>query len=430
MITSRRDITDTRVELSVKLQPEELKSAQLVALKRLSGNVKVPGFRTGKAPASMILKYVDQNQLLDQTLDAALSRGVADAFTEAKLQVLDRPSVEIKKFVPESELEFTAEAEIIPTIKLADYKKLAVKRPKVSVSKTEVENVVTRIRDGLAEKKSVSRPAEIGDEVVIDFTGRINGEAFEGGSATDYTLVLGSGAFIPGFEDGIVGHKQDETFDVPVTFPQEYQVAKLKGANAVFEVTIKKLSARILPEIDDNFAAKAGPFKTVAEMMDDIRSQLKAQKETEADDQYKDALVKALADKSEVPLPEILVKDQVEMVERDLRQNLSYRGLTLEDYLESQNFSGRDDWLQKEVRPVAEERVKAGLVLSELSSKEKITVTKEEIASRKELYRQQYGRTPMNDQLDSEEAERDIANRLLTEKTVNRLAELNSKSAE
>jgi trigger factor len=137
-----------------------------------------------------------------------------------------------------------------------------------------------------------------------------------------------------------------------------------------------------------------------------------------------------LADKSEVPLPEILVKDQVEMVERDLRQNLSYRGLTLEDYLESQNFSGRDDWLQKEVRPVAEERVKAGLVLSELSSKEKITVTKEEIASRKELYRQQYGRTPMNDQLDSEEAERDIANRLLTEKTVNRLAELNSKSAE
>ena len=427
MKTTVKNLSDTKVELTISLGTKELKDAEQVALTKLSKSVKVPGFRKGNVPASVAAKHVDPAALAEQTLEDALSKAVAEAFLEEKLQALDRPAVEVKKYVPGSELEFTAETEILPKVTLGDYKKLKGKKQVAKVEAKDVDEIIERMRTGMAEKKDVKREAKDGDEVTIDFVGKKDGVAFDGGTGTDYNLVLGSNTFIPGFEEGIVGKKAGETFDLELTFPKDYHSKDLKGQKVVFTTTLKTVKEQILPEINDEFAAKVGPFTTVKEMKDDIKRELEAQKEREAIEKLKDELVKELIELSKVPTPEILVKDQAESIERDMTQNLMYQGLTLDQYLENKGFESKEKWLETEVKEAAESRVKAGLVLAELSKVEKIEATNKELEDHINLYKKQYANNPqMVAQFDQPEAQRDIANRLLTEKTIDRLIELNA----
>lgn len=428
MKTTVKHLSDTKVELTISLGKEELKAAELVALNKLSKKVKVPGFRQGTAPASVTAKHVDPNELGQETLENALSKAVADAYTSENIQALDRPEVAVKKFVPGIELEFTAEAEILPKVTLGDYKKLKAEKKKISVAAKEIDEIVDRMRKGMSDKKEVERAAKKGDEAKIDFVGKKDGVAFDGGTGVDYDLELGSNSFIPGFEDGIIGKKIGETFDIDLTFPGDYHVKDLKGQKVTFTVTLKGLKEVVLPKVDDAFAAKVGPFKTVEEMKDDIRREITAQKERDAKEQLKDSLVQQLVDASTVPVPAILKKDQAESIERDMTQNLMYQGLTLDQYLESKGFENKEKWLETEVNETAEKRVKAGLVLAELSKAEKIEATSEELEAHVNLYKEQYVNNPqLVAQFDQPEARRDIANRLLTEKTVDRLVELNAK---
>jgi trigger factor len=427
MKTSLKHLSDTKVELTISLDKTELSDAQQVALTKLAAKIKAPGFRQGKAPASVAARYVDPTVLAQQTLEDALSRAVAEAFLNEKLQALDRPEVDIKAYEPGESLEFTAEAEILPKITLGDYKKLAVEKPKVTVSADEVNDVLGRLQKSMAEKKEVNRAAKDGDEAMIDFVGKRDGVAFEGGIGNDYPLVLGSNSFIPGFEEGIIGKKSGETFDIDVTFPKDYHAADLKGAAVTFTVTLKSLNEFELPELNDEFAAKAGPFTSLAELKTDIKSELRKQKENETNEKLKDELVSKLVDISTVPIPEALLADQVRSVEQDVSQNLAYQGVMLEQYLKEKGFDSRDKWLDEEVKPVAKKRVQAGLVLAELSKVEKVTATTKEVDEQIDRYKQQYAKQPhMVAQLDHPETRRDIANRLLTEKTVDRLVELNT----
>lgn len=428
MKTTVNHLSDTKVELTISLGQEELAAAEQVALSKLAKKIKVPGFRQGKVPLNVAAKNVDPEALAQQTLEDALSKAVADAYIAEELQALDRPAVEIKKFVPGQELEFTAEAEILPKVKLGDYKKLKVEKEKITVEATEVDEIIDRMRQGFSEKKDVERAAKNGDEATIDFVGKKDDVAFDGGTGTDYPLTLGSNSFIPGFEEGIVGKKVGETFDLKLKFPEDYHAADLKGADVVFTTTLKSLKEIVLPEVDDKFAAQAGPFKTVDELKADITRELTDQKEREAGEKLKDELVKQLIEASEVPAPEVLVKDQEGSIETDMAQNLMYQGLTLDMYLDNKGFKTKEEWLDKEVHPVAEMRVKAGLVLAELSKELKIEATNEELEEHVNTYKQQYANNPqLVKQLDTPEARRDIANRLLTEKTVEKLVELNAK---
>lgn len=428
MKTTVKNLSETKVELTINLGKDELKAAEQVALTKLAKSVKVPGFRKGNVPASVAAKHVDPAMLAEQTLEDALSKAVAGAYLKEEIQALDRPAVEVKKYVPGSELEFTAEAEVLPKITLGDYKKLKATTKKVTVAAKDVDEIIERMRSGFAEKKEVERAAKNSDEVTIDFVGKKNDIAFDGGTATDYNLTLGSNSFIPGFEEGIVGKKIGETFDLPLEFPKDYHVADLKGATVVFTTTLKAIKEIVLPKIDDDFAAKAGPFKTVEELKADIKRELTAQKEREAGENLKDELVKQLVEVSKVPVPEILVKDQAESIERDMTQNLMYQGLTLDQYLENKGFESKEKWLETEVKEAAEKRVQAGLVLAELSKVEKIEATNQELDDHVAMYKQQYAKNPqMVAQFDQPEARRDVANRLLTEKTVERLVELNTK---
>ena len=428
MKTSVKYISDTKVELTITLDAEELAIAEQVATTKLARDVKVPGFRKGKTPINVAAKNIDPKILQEQMVDNAISKAVAGAFTENGLQVLDRPIVEIKKFVPGEILEITAGTEILPKIKLGNYKKLKAKVEKNIVNNKEVDEIIERIRHGLADKKEVKRAAKNGDETVIDFVGKKDGVAFDGGTGNDYSLTLGSSQFIPGFEEGIIGHKPGETFDLKLTFPDDYNSIELRGAKVIFTTTLKTIKEIALPEINDTFAAKAGPFKTVAELKTDIRRELTAQKERESLEKVKEDLINQLVEISKVSAPDILIADQVKSIEQDFTNNLMYQGLSLDQYLENKGFESKQAWIDSEVNKIAEKRVKSGLVLAELSKVEEIKATAIELDAHVDKYKQQYANNAEAlKQFDQPEVRRDIANRLLTEKTVGRLVELNTK---
>ncbi|HEY8992792.1 MAG TPA: trigger factor [Candidatus Microsaccharimonas sp.] len=427
METTLKYLSDTKVALTITVGALELEEASQVALIKLSKSTKVPGFRAGKVPASIAAKHVNPQTLQEQTLDDALSRAVAEAFVREKLQPLDRPSVEVKKFVPGEILEFTAEVEVLPKVELGDYKKLSARQEKVVVSADEIGETLERMRVAQAVKKEVKRAAKKDDEVVIDFVGKKNDVAFDGGTATDYTLKLGSNQFIPGFEEGIIGHKLDETFDLDLNFPDDYHAAELAGTKVTFTVTLKKILEAELPAIDDAFAKAAGPFKNLQELKDDIKTELAKQKEHDTGEKFKDALISELVEKSKVPVPEVLIDDQMRSIERDFEQNLMYQGLAIDSYLNTNGFKDIESWRETEVRPTALKRVQAGLVLAELTNAEKISATDEEVDEHVEVHKEQYKNNPEAlKQFESEEVRRDIANHFITEKTIEYLIALNS----
>lgn len=425
-------LSDTKIELTITVSKEELSDAKQVALVRLARDVKVEGFRKGKAPVAAVEKQVDAATLENEVLNNALNKAVAAAFLEEDLRVIDRPSVEVKKYVSGDTLEFTATAEIVPKITLGNYKKLKAskaKQTKLEVSDKEIDDVIDRLRENIAEKKAVKRAAKTGDEVIIDFVGKRDGVAFDGGTGNDYALKLGSNTFIPGFEDGIVGKKPGETFDLKLKFPDDYHAVDLKGAEVVFTTALKTVNEVGLPEVNDDLAKKVGPFKTVDEMREDIKTELTSRKAHQAKEALKDSLVEELIEASKVPVPEMLVDDQAQSIEQDMQQNLMYQGLALEQYLVSQGFTDETEWREKEVRPTATKRVKAALVLDELAKQEKIEASDEEIDRHVELYKQQYGNNPETlKRFERPEVRREIAHRLVTEKAVERLLELNTAS--
>ena len=428
MKTTVKKLSETKVVLTIVVDRTELEAAEQVALKKMSRDVKVPGFRKGHVPLSVVAKNINPNALQEETLDNALSKAVAEAFVGEKIQAIERPEVEVKKFVPGDTLEFTAQATILPAVKLPDYQKLKTKRAEVKVVDADADDIITRMQENFAEKTKVDRAVKDGDEVVIDFIGKKDDVEFDGGKADDYSLKIGSGQFIPGFEDGIVGHKAGDKFELELKFPKDYHAKELAGQKVAFSVELKAVNESKLPELNDEFAAKCGPFTSMDDLRKDILREVKEQKSRDSEEKFKDELVGELADKIKVELPEILVDDQVRSIEQDMQQNLAYRGLELDSYLSTQGFSDKDDWLAKEVRPAAERRVKAGLVLAELSKELKIDVSHEELSAQIETMRQYYGKDAKTaKQFDNPDVHRDIANRLITDKTIAKLVELNSK---
>lgn len=426
MKTKVKNISDVKVELTISLGVEELKAAEQVALTKLAKEVKIEGFRKGKAPLEMVAAQVDQNVLGQEIIENALSKAVAEAFLKEKIQAINRPEVDVKKFVPGTELEFTATSEIMPKVELGDYKNLKVKKEKVSVSQKEINETIDQILKNFAEKKEVKRAAKEGDEVIIDFLGKKDGVAFDGGKAEKFPLELGSKSFIPGFEEGLIGKKAGDELSLDLKFPKDYHAKDLAGAKVVFEVKIHEVRENVLPEINEEFLSKLGEFKTKEDFEKQIKEDLKTQKQVEADDKFKDELVKKLAEVSKVPVPEILLEDQKQSIEMDMQQNLMYSGLSLDDYLKRMGKT-REEWLENDVKAVAESRVKSGLALAELSKVEKIQSSVDELDARIAQLKEQYGNSKeVVKQLSSDDVRRNLANQILTEKTIDLLVKLNS----
>lgn len=420
-----KKLSDSRVEITVTLDSEDLKVAQKKALEKLAKEIHVEGFRKGKVPTEVAAKFIPENDLNAEAIDIAVRTTVIEAFKQAEKSPLVIPSVNVTKYVPGEMAEYTAAADIVPEVKLGDYKNLGVKRPEIKVTTKDIDEVLNNLASSFAEKKVTKRAAKLTDEVIIDFVGKKDGEAFRGGSAKDYKLVLGSNTFIPGFEDGIVGHEPGDKFDLKLTFPEDYGVKDLAGAKTVFEVLLKQVNEVTKAEINDELAKKCGPFKSLDELKSDIKKNLESQNAHRTEEKYKDDLIKALVKKSKVPAPEVLIDDQMRMIREDMNRNAAAQGMTFENYLE-QNNETMEDW-EKQAREIAKERVEASLVLQNLALEQKITISDDLVAAKIAELRDVYKKSPEAlKSLKDPNVKMDIKNRMIIEKTLDFLVKANS----
>ncbi len=424
MKTKLKKLSDSRVEITVTLDAKDLKDAAEKALEKLAKEIHVEGFRKGKVPAEVAKKFIPENDLNAETADIAVRTTIIKAFQDNEKSPLALPGANVTKYVPGELLEYTATADIIPEVKLGDYKKLGVKKEVAKITAKDIENVLNNIANSFAEKKAIKRAAKLSDEVIIDFVGKKDGKAFEGGSAKDYHLTLGSGSFIPGFEDGIVGHEPGDKFELRLTFPKDYGVKDLAGAKTVFEVLLKQVNEVIKPEINDELAKKCGPFKTVDELKADIKKNLEAQTEHREEEKFKDDLIKALVEKSKIPAPEILIDDQMRMIRDDITRNATSQGLSFDDYLKRAGET-KENW-EKEARKVAEQRVKASLALQTLAVEQKITVSDDLVNAKIAELKDVYKKSPEAlKSLKDPNVKMDIKNRMIIEATLDFLVKNN-----
>lgn len=415
------NVSSTKIKLSISATAEDLLPSKDKVLKRLGKDIKLAGFRPGKAPISIVEKNVDQAVFQREFLDEAMTGLYTKAAEENKIRPIAKPEVSVKKFVPFTQLEFEITTDVVGEVKLADYKKITLEKPKVEVTEGDVSGVIDSLKVRVAEKTEVDRPAKKGDEAWIDFKGvDAKGSPVNGAEGKDYPLALGSNTFIPGFEDNLIGLKVGEEKKFELTFPKDYGVKALANKKVTFSVTVKKIQELSEPKIDDAFAAKVGPFKTLKELKDDIKKQLAIEKQNQVNRDYANSLVEKIVDKSSVETPDSMLEHQVEHQLEEFKRNLTYRGQTLQEFLESENTT-EEKYRKGVLLPQAEKQVKGSLILSEIAEKENVTVTPEELEIRIQVLKGQYQDPQMQAELDKPEARQDIASRILTEKVLIKL---------
>lgn len=416
-------ISSTQVVLTITATEAYLSDLKLDSLKKLAKNMKLPGFRAGHAPLNLVEKNVDDATLQSEFLDSAINKLYSSALSSEHLHPVGNPDVSVKKFVPFSLLEFEAAVDVLGEIKLADYKKIKIKKEPVIVTPDDVKVVLNDLALKTAEKHVVDRPAKKLDLVTIDFDGtNEKGEPVSGAAAKDYPISIGSNSFISGFEDNLIGLKTGDTKTFTLKFPNDYPVNALAKKNVTFSVKINKVEESMVPKITDDFAKTVGPFETLADLKKDISKQLSLEKNRQAEVNQEVLLIKKIVEMSKVELPAALIKQQID---RDLishKQNLAYQGQTYGEFLKSSNLT-EEAFVETVLRPQALEKVKTGLVLSEISDQENIQVTQEEFDTYIEDLKKQYSDPSMQEQLSNPENRRSLASRLLTDKTIAKIKE-------
>ena len=426
MHISKKSITPTKIELTVTAEAAELAATKATVLTELGKSLNLAGFRKGHAPQALIEKSVDQGELQSRFLDAVVNELFVGAVAADKLRPVATPEVSVTKFVPFTEVECKYTVDILGEAKLADYKKFSFKKESVSVSDKDVASVIEDLRARSAEKSEVKRAAKNGDEVVIDFVGvdAKSKQDIEGAAGNDFPLVIGSNTFIPGFEPELVGLKADGKKTFTVTFPKDYGAKELQNKKVSFTVTVKKVNEVKLPEVNDEFAVKLGP-KTVADLKTDIHAQLVAEKENQAERALESQLLQVLTEKSSLEIPTAMVDEEIERMLAEEKRNLLYRGQTWQEHLDAEGKTEEEH--REDQRPQATMRVKSGVLLGEVSQAEGLTVTDEELQTHLAQLKQQYTDPTMQAELAKPENHRDIASRILTEKTIQLLKEYASK---
>lgn len=422
MQVQKKQLTDTSIELHITADQALLTNVKQEVLIHLNNTqVKLQGFRKGKAPLGLVEKQIEPSILQSEFIERAINELYLAAITEEHIRPVEHPKVTITKFVPFTTLEIEAVVEAIGDIKLPDYRHIKIEKSVVKIGTKDVTEVIDALRDRAAEKKSVTRPSINGDEVIINFAGTDakTNEAIQGADGEGYPLILGSNTFIPGFEDNLVGIKAGEEKVFTLTFPKDYGVKTLQNRKVTFKTTAITVNELIKPVIDDAFASKVGPFKTLDELKEDIKKQLTIEREQQAERDFENALIEKLTDAATIVVPKSLVDEEIERIEAEERQNIIYRGQTWAEHLEAEGVTAETHREQK--RPAAERRVKAGLLLSEIAEAEKVDVTPEELEIRMQILKGQYQDKQMQAELEKTENRREIASRIVTEKTINKL---------
>ncbi len=365
--------------LTVEVEATEVDTALDQAFKKVVKQVNVPGFRKGKMPRRLFEQRFGVESLYQDALDILLPKAYGDAVQETGIEPVDRPEVDIEKMEQGSNLVFTAKVIVKPEVKLGDYKGLEVEKTETEVTDEDVQNELTSLQEQQAELVVKEEgTVENGDTVNIDFEGFVDGEAFEGGKAENYSLEIGSGSFIPGFEEQLVGEKAGAEKDVNVSFPEEYHAEELAGKPAVFKVKIHDIKAKQLPELNDEFAKEAeGDAETLEDLKKELRTKLEESKKQEAENKTRETVIEKASENAEIEIPEAMVNTELDRMVQEFGQRLQMQGMNLDLYYQ---FSGTsEEALREQMKEDAGKRVRTNLVLEAIVEAENIEVSEEEI---------------------------------------------------
>lgn len=408
------------VELEIEIDKEAFESAMQRSYIKNIKHFNIPGFRKGKAPRKMVEKMYGKEIFYDDAINFVFPDAYEAAIKEAKVEPVSRPEVDIKQFPDEENcLVLTAKITVKPDVKISKFETIDVKKPEYPVTDEDVENELKRRQEQNARIITVEdRAAQDGDTVVIDFEGFVDDVAFEGGKGENYELTLGSGQFIPGFEEQLVGKNIGEETDVNVTFPEEYHAPELAGKPAVFKVTVHGIKAKELPELDDEFA-KDSDFDTLDELKADILAKLKENAEKREKQELENEVIDFVVDKMKADIPEIMYENRIDELVRDFEMRLSYQGMSVEKYLE---YAGMDmAAFRGQFKEQAERQVKGMLALEAMAKKEKIKALKDDVTKEYEKLAEQYKMDV--DKVKSFVNEEDLKKDIVTNKTIDALLE-------
>ena len=366
-----------KAKLTITIDAETFRKALNNAYKKTAGRYAVPGFRKGHAPRKVIESMYGEGIFYEDAFDACWGEAYDAAIDEHGLFAVDRPDVDIETIGENEGVVFNAVVQLKPEVKLGQYKGIAVPKADYTVSDEDVLKALEEEREKQARFVDVDRPAQNGDRVLLDYSGSVDGEKFEGGTAEDQTLLLGSGTFIPGFEDQLVGAKAGESRDVNVTFPTEYHAKELAGKAAVFACTVKAVQQKELPEIDDEFIGDISEFETVDAWKADKKEKMLAEKKQSLDNMRENLAIKGACDNATVDIPDCMINRQVDYMMQDVKYRLAGSGLDFNTYLKYLNMT--EQQMRENYRPEAEARVKMQLVIEAISKAENVTATDEEI---------------------------------------------------
>jgi trigger factor len=376
--TSVTELPESRVRVQAEVPAAEVERRVAEAAKQLGRQMRVPGFRKGKVPAPVVIRRLGREAVLDEALRRALGSWYADAIEESGIAPVGEPELDMGEPPEEGQpLSFSIEIGVRPTATLGEYRGLEVGRREATVSDTEVDEELERLRERVATLETVERPAGDGDHVVIDYVGSVNGEPFEGGTGRDQLLELGSGRLIPGFEEQLTGASAGDTRSVEVTFPEDYPNQALAGQQAQFETKVTEVKSKRLPELDDEFATEAAGVDTVDELRQDIRSRLGEAEERAIEREFEEAVLDAAVAEATVDVPEKLVHARAHELLEETLSALARQGISKEAYLQ---IAGKDEeTLAHEAEPEAERALKREAVLAAIVAAEGIQPTDDEV---------------------------------------------------
>ncbi|MCM1387376.1 MAG: trigger factor [Bacillus sp. (in: Bacteria)] len=376
-------------KLTIEAAAEELDKAIESAYQKQKGKISIPGFRKGKVPRQVIEKMYGKEVFYEEAANALIPGAYEKALDECEEDIVSSPQIEVTQIEAGKPFIFTATVALKPEVKLGKYKGVKVDKADVEVTEEEINAAIEKERENNARNIAVEdRPVKDGDMTLLDFEGFVDGVAFEGGKGENYPLTIGSGAFIPGFEEQLVGAEIGKEVEVNVTFPEDYQAENLKGKAAVFKCTVKEIKEKELPDIDDEFASEVSEFDTLEEYKADIKKNLEEKKAKEAKDAKEAAVIEAIVEASEMDIPEAMIETQQRQMVDEFAQRITMQGLSMEQYMQ---FTGTNyKQMVEQVKPEAEKRIKSRLVLEAVAAAEKIEVTDEdyekEIESMAEVY--------------------------------------------
>lgn len=364
-------------KLTIEVAPEELEKAIEGAYQKNKGKISIPGFRKGKVPRQMIERMYGKEVFYEDAVNALIPEAYEKAVDECEEEIVSSPKIEVEQVEAGKPFIFTAEVALKPEVKLGKYKGVKVEKADTEVTDEEVDKEIDKERESNARNIDVTdRAVKDGDIVTLDFEGFVDGTAFEGGKGENYPLTIGSGTFIPGFEEQLVGAEIGKETEVHVTFPEDYQAEDLKGKAAVFKCTVKEIKEKELPTLDDEFASEVSEFETLAEYKADIRGRLEERKAKAAREAKEAAVIEEIIKDSDMEIPEAMIETQQRQMIDEFAQRIQMQGLTLEQYFQ---FTGASyDQMIEQVKPQAEKRIQSRLVLEAVAAAEKIEATEED----------------------------------------------------